>query len=780
MKSAHTHLTRILFVPALLRRDFMKRFTESALSLKLKLPLSIVVIIVITFTISTIFTLFHFTSVVQSVKDSRLQGVAQNIGENISTQFHQAGRDMVMVASFPGVLQAIEFTPASEAVLRHDSVRAGLGAFYERLLLAYGYYDAFYLVNAQGKFIVGTAPAALELQDGIGSVPFREAMQKSGYTVGATLYSEKIQRTVVPLFLQVVYNGYTGALVSTLNIEKIANLALQTVPHEGMMPSVISLQNNTILNIMHDADTSLIDASWIDELRKQPSGVLRIPFEGEEYPVGFFNVPQTDIYILVSAQSSFMSEAGTSLRQTTLVTNIIAVIIVMAFLFFLTIPLTRDISKLSDFAKAVTEGKEDASICMCRKDELGRLAVSLETMVVKLKDMVVRSEEATKAKGDFLACMSHEIRTPMNGILGMTHLALKADPNETQRDFLLRINTAAQTLLGVINDILDFSKIEANKLDINIVAFRISAILASIRDMLQEKCDSKGLALILHVDNDVPDVIFSDPLRFSQICINLCSNAIKFTSIGEVRLHISLVEKRDKHLVLHVAVHDTGIGIAPEHQEKIFDSFSQADASTTRKYGGTGLGLSISKSLVELLGGHIHVKSVLNEGSTFSFTLRAEEGMLTDVEDSSPAQNIQHALPQLHILLAEDNEINQEIAIEILKDMGAEVSIANNGVEAVTLFEKGNFDLILMDIQMPQMDGVSAAQNIRQSSHPRAQDIPIIAMTAHAMSGDKAKSLEAGMNDHITKPIDIEELHKTLLTWGTKHEPCKGKNNEKV
>ncbi len=284
--------------------------------------------------------------------------------------------------------------------------------------------------------------------------------------------------------------------------------------------------------------------------------------------------------------------------------------------------------------------------------------------------------------------------------------------------------------------------------------------------MLQERCDAKGLKLNLNVDENVPDIIYSDPLRFSQICINLCSNAIKFTASGEVDLNIHLLEKQDNILTFRVDVKDTGIGIAQKDQDKIFDSFAQADGNTTRTYGGTGLGLSISKSLVLLLGGKIWLKSVPQEGSTFSFTFKAKEGLVDNLEEDKSSPDTMQKLPKLRILLVEDNEINQEIALEMLKHMGVQVTVANNGAEGLKMFEKETFDLILMDIQMPVMDGLTATRKIRQSSSPLAQSIPIIAMTAHAMSGDKEKSLGAGMNDHITKPINFNELQQILHTWG--------------
>jgi CheY-like chemotaxis protein len=353
-------------------------------------------------------------------------------------------------------------------------------------------------------------------------------------------------------------------------------------------------------------------------------------------------------------------------------------------------------------------------------------------------------------------------------------------------EYLKSIDGAAKALLGVINDILDFSKMEANKMELAISSFSLSQLLRSVRDLLEVKSREKRLVFSIGVDDDVPDLLKSDPLRLTQICVNICSNAIKFTSRGNVSLKVSLLHKpyaealagagyhgnaaflencrmSEECLYLMFSVQDTGIGIKAGDQAAIFESFSQADGSTTRKYGGTGLGLAISKNLVQMLGGDIWVESEPGRGSRFSFVVRADVGSWEELEQEA------FALPQdegsfapMRVLLAEDNEINQIIAMEILEGMGVTPLVAANGEEAVRLWEVENFDAIFMDIQMPIMDGLTAAALIRKSSKPGSTSVPIIAMTANAMSGDREKSLEAGMDEHITKPLDVLELRKVL------------------
>ncbi len=746
----------------------MKSLFNSAISLKIKLPASIVIIVIISLTISTIISLNNFNNVVHAAREQHLENAAKMIGENIAMQVGQAGRDMIMTASLPGVLQAVEIPAVNKNIPGFHKERASLTALFERIMRAYGYYNALYVVNEYGEYIVGTSPTVENLTAGIAQKLFAEAMQKKGFSIGPATYSTKLNGLLLPIFLEIVYNGYGGALVSSLNLQKIVNTSLQELPYTDVTPIVFACDDTSIFHVNEQEKTLLPLGSWLKKMKTQVSGVMEIPMNDSTTVLGFYQIPQTNLYAVAISQDKYMLSASTFLRNSILTANIFAVLFIMFCVYYFTIPVTRDISYLSQFAKAVTERRSDTMRSSKRKDELGHLFESIAQMVNTLKDMVIRSEAATKAKSDFLARMSHEIRTPMNGILGMTYLALRANPDEKQKNYLQRIDTAAKTLLGVINDILDFSKIEAEKMDIDHVAFRVSTLLTSMRDMLQPKCDEKGITLTFSVADDVPKVLVSDPLRFTQVCINLCSNAIKFTPKGDVHMHISIAEKQGANFTLLTTVKDTGIGMTEEAQEHIFDSFSQADGTTTRKYGGTGLGLAISKSLAHLLGGDIWVESELHKGSTFYFTIQAQEGLEADLSDTETMTPPAHyTLPKLNILLAEDNEINQEIALEILKNMGTSVTLAHNGAEAVALWEKENFDVILMDIQMPTMDGLTAAQTIRQSLRPLSASVPIIAMTAHAMVGDKEKSLEAGMNDHITKPLNVDELYNVLAFWGS-------------
>lgn len=395
-----------------------------------------------------------------------------------------------------------------------------------------------------------------------------------------------------------------------------------------------------------------------------------------------------------------------------------------------------------------------------QKDQLEESEQLLKIQNQQLGEALNRAKSADKAKSLFLANMSHEIRTPLNGIIGMSHLLQKTRLNDDQNQKVSIIEFSAETLVNLVNDILDFSKIEAGKLELDLDHFQLDHILSNITGLFLEKAKEKGLEISYEVDNNLPQFLYSDQIRIRQIVINLINNAIKFTEEGYVKLKLHLMEFSGNQFKLRFEVKDTGIGISEENQKKIFTAFTQSDASYTRKFGGTGLGLAISKRLAELMGGEIGVESQLGEGSTFWFTIWAGEGK--EVKPEINDINITSA-KNLKILLAEDNRVNVLVARQIIENAGHTVFVAENGMEAVELFQKEAFDLILMDIMMPEMDGLEATWVIRQMEKEKNIDsIPIVALTANVVKEDQKKYISAGMNDYLSKPIRPELLIKKI------------------
>lgn len=382
-----------------------------------------------------------------------------------------------------------------------------------------------------------------------------------------------------------------------------------------------------------------------------------------------------------------------------------------------------------------------------------------------------KAESANEAKSAFLANMSHEIRTPMNAIIGLTHLLQRAHPTANQAQQLTKIDSAAEHLLCIINDILDLSKIEAGKLSLESTDFHLDVIFDNIQSLFKKQLKDKDLSF--EVDwNDVPHWLKGDPTRVRQALLNFIGNAIKFTDHGTISLRAKKLEEHGNEVLVRFEVEDTGVGIAPDELNGLFEAFEQADTSTTRKHGGSGLGLAITKLLAELMGGEVGVTSVPGLGSTFWFTAKLTRGH--EVRQISLENELEDAELTLRtynrgsrILLVEDNLINSEVAVALLSIVGLAVDTAENGQQAVDMVKANEYDLVLMDVQMPTMDGLSATRLIRNlaGSSATSTEVPILAMTAHIFAEDRQVCHEAGMDDFVAKPVEPKNLFATITKW---------------
>ncbi len=593
-----------------------------------------------------------------------------------------------------------------------------------------------------------------------------------------------------------------GVVATGITFDKILHTAFQELNIEDIRSVIVDRQG------LIQLDTAKNKASFIDNSTLEFKNVFSIPelnkklYSYLDSITDYIAITQPSKIITLPDENTFDYVAITAIENTdwTLVTfynasslfslsTFMPIIIVAVLLFFLYVfilgligrslvfrPLARLVHSLTPSScneqKYTIYGLE-------RKDELGQLATTIknlqETLASKNQELMLnveKADEANRAKSNFLAHMSHEMRTPMNAIIGMTKIAQESDKAEKVENCLTKIDIASRHLLAIINDVLDMSKIEAQKIDINLQTFNFEKTIQRIIHVMSFRMTEKGQKFVLQADADIPKYIVSDEQRVAQIITNFLSNAEKFTPHdGIITLHTKLIEKNATHCTIHVSVSDTGIGVNKEQQKNLFQPFQQANSAIAHKFGGTGLGLAICKKIIEHMGGAIFFHSEENKGTNVGFTLPC--ALPTDtIIDTAHETTVEYTVENINlknktVLLAEDIEINREIVIALLEGSGASFDIAENGLQAVQQFKENptKYALILMDIRMPEMDGFTATELIRQHDHPHALTVPIIAMTANAFQEDLQKCMEVGMNAHIGKPIDFNKLFTTIKNF---------------
>ena len=645
-------------------------------------------------------------------------------------------------------------------------------SWFETLIQGNEYYRGILVVDNQGTCIASNSQMQVGVSyAGRSYIKAALAGEFSLCDVNVGVMTKNLSATAAaPIYID---GKIAGAVAMTNDFPQIVNYrqterdGVQSVFTALLTPGGKFVSHRDGKRMEADAEFPSLYARLAD---MRDGGGVEYALDGENY-VGYAMLEPTTRWVVISSGvDSQVFHYAKTLSTVVFLVSLAALCLTSFVVVRVVNGVITSLLSLISYAKKVSEGDLPSDLRdSSRVNELGILHGALRTLVSSMRTMVVESQKASKMKSEFLANMSHEIRTPLNAVIGMTHLYLvgAGDPQK-KRDYIVKIQVAAKALLGIINNILDISKIEAGMFELDRVPFNLRETIEQVAVIHQENALAKGIELAVGYDDDLPELFIGDPVRFGQVLNNLTGNALKFTDRGVIRIHCGLAEppRAGEPLCLRVSVSDTGLGIPEQKLHTLFKPFSQADASITRRFGGTGLGLAISNRIVAMMDGGFSVRSVEGRGTTFSFTLRLEpdRNALGENTDGDPATDLrQVSLENKRILVAEDNAINQLLMEELLRPTGAEVVMADNGLQAVNAVKARRFDLVLMDMQMPVMDGIQASREIRAIAG--RDELPIVAVTANAMKEDKEQGFAAGLNDYITKPIEPQQFALLIKRW---------------